>query len=316
MKLDNVTLVCIDDEHPETAHELLHDLNKSIFFKSSKLFCSEFKGKYSTYISPVRSGKDYSEFVIKDLYKHLDTDFCMIVQTDGFFVNPEAWIDDFLNYDYIGAPWRGGGVGNGGFSIRSRSLLKFVSKHPLSSDPEFINGKGMHPEDGRICDDYRPDLEASGYTFAPTDIARKFSVEGHILVTKEKSVDSYEKFSFCLLDWRQDFAGNLNYGDIYYDLAKLNHGLIISHEIINKNLFEISKTGDTVTYEFFRKQSIVRCQDYFIKWIELKGYDLHKVNILTALVFINNSPLHHFPYNLLLFYQGKSMLADSLNISI
>ena len=26
------------------------------------------------------------------------------------------------------------------------------------------------------------------------------------------------------LDWRQNFGGIINYGDIYYDLAKLYHG--------------------------------------------------------------------------------------------
>ena len=201
MKLNNVTLVCVDDANPEMAYELLCDLNKSIYFKSSKLFCSEFNSKFSVRTPPIKSGKQYSEFIIKELYKHLNTDFCMVVQTDGFFVNPDAWTDDFLNYDYIGAPWPDGGVGNGGFSIRSRSLLEFVSKHPLSSDPDFINGKGLHPEDGRICDDYRPDLEASGHTSAPTDVARRFSVEGCYPVTEEtlgfhgKQTFQYNKYA-------------------------------------------------------------------------------------------------------------------------
>ena len=130
-------------------------------------------------------------------------------------------------------------------------------------------------------------------------------------IRSNKTVNSNNN-SFCLLDWRQDFAGNLNYGDVYYDLAKLNHGLIISHDVVNKKLFEISKTGEILSFEFLRKQSIIKCQGYFTEWLGEKGYDLHKVNILTALVFINNSPLHHFPYNLLLYYLGKSMLYDTL----
>ena len=134
----------------------------------------------------------------------------------------------------------------------------------------------------------------------------------NIIVKKNNILDNDNEYSFCLLDWRQDFSGNVEYGDIYYDLAKLNHGLIISHDIINKNLFDISKTGDIINFEFFRKQSVIKCQEYFTKWIEKNGYDLHKIQILTALVFINSSPLHHFPYNLLLYYQGKSMLADTL----
>ena len=35
-----------------------------------------------------------------------------------------------------------------------------------------------------------------------------------------------ETGNFSLLDWRQDFAGLQEYGDLYYDLAKLLHGMI------------------------------------------------------------------------------------------
>jgi aminoglycoside phosphotransferase family enzyme len=37
-----------------------------------------------------------------------------------------------------------------------------------------------------------------------------------------------KKKTFKFLDWRQDFGGDLEVGDIYYDLAKLLHGLIVS----------------------------------------------------------------------------------------
>ena len=48
---------------------------------------------------------------------------------------------------------------------------------------------------------------------------------------------SNKKFTF--LDWRQDFAGNLSIGDIYYDLAKLMHGIIVDHNQVNKKKFKI-----------------------------------------------------------------------------
>ena len=44
---------------------------------------------------------------------------------------------------------------------------------------------------------------------------------------------------YNLIDWRQDFARNLDLGDIYYDLAKLYHGLIVDHEVIRNNMFNI-----------------------------------------------------------------------------
>lgn len=120
------------------------------------------------------------------------------------------------------------------------------------------------------------------------------------------------KRPFTLLDWRQDFGGILEYGDLYYDLAKLNHGLIVSHELIEKNLFEVNQKLHTVEYDFLRKQSLVQCELYFKKWIESKNYDFNKVQLMTALVYLNIAALHHFPYSKFLFYLGKSMLFNTL----
>src|SRR5690348_15547546 len=48
---------------------------------------------------------DWCKGVIFDLRHYITTDFCMLIHDDGFVVNPESWNPDWLNYDYIGAPW-------------------------------------------------------------------------------------------------------------------------------------------------------------------------------------------------------------------
>ena len=53
-----------------------------------------------------------------------------------------------------------------------------------------------------------------------------------------ENILKYKK-KIVLLDWREDFSGINNYGDIYYDLAKINHGLIIDHGIIKSSKFSI-----------------------------------------------------------------------------
>ena len=116
------------------------------------------------------------------------------------------------------------------------------------------------------------------------------------------------KTPFTLLDWRQDFGGIIDYGDIYYDFAKLNHGLIISHELVDKNLFEVNHKVNTIYFDFLRKQNLVECETYFKEWLENKGYDYKKMQLMTALIYLNIATLHHYPYNTLLFYLGKSML--------
>ena len=89
---------------------------------------------------PIKNMKDYSRFMIYNLNEHVDSDFALTIQHDGFIINPNAWRDDFLDYDYIGAPWpwREQGfvtpfgehisVGNGGFSLRSKKLLELPTK--------------------------------------------------------------------------------------------------------------------------------------------------------------------------------------------
>jgi hypothetical protein len=44
-------------------------------------------------------------YCIYNLTRHIDTDYCLLVQPDGFVINPDKWDDDWYNYDYIGAPW-------------------------------------------------------------------------------------------------------------------------------------------------------------------------------------------------------------------
>lgn len=117
---------------------------------------------------------------------------------------------------------------------------------------------------------------------------------------------------FTFLDWRQDFGGDLSTGDIYYDLAKLLHGLIISHQLIAGGFFEINCEMDAIVYDFHRKQILVECERRLEDWLEGEGYDTKKVWLLTALVYLNIAALHHHPYGLMLFALGKTMLADEM----
>ena len=52
---------------------------------------------------------------------------------------------------------------------------------------------------------------------------------------------------FCLIDWRQNFSGRLDVGDMYYDLAKLYAGCEINFYIANQTSNRFSKIGDNIT---------------------------------------------------------------------
>jgi len=118
----------------------------------------------------------YNELAFKYLHRWVKSDYIMNFQDDGFALNPDKWSDDFLKYDYLGAPWpigcgwswEGREVGNGGFSLRTRKLYKECE--PLQIHP------GVH-EDGAICLQYRDHLMSKGIKFGTWQDGYRFSID-------------------------------------------------------------------------------------------------------------------------------------------
>jgi hypothetical protein len=102
----------------------------------------------------------------------VSTPYALVIQWDGYVVDPAVWRDKFRAYDYIGAPIptkEGEVVGNGGFSWRSRKLMAAASALPVVK---------QIPEDVLISVTFRRTLEREiGVRFAPLDLARVFSHE-------------------------------------------------------------------------------------------------------------------------------------------
>jgi hypothetical protein len=123
-------------------------------------------------IRPIRSRQDYSGFMLHELSDHITSDFALCVQWDGFVLDGRRWRDEFLQYDYIGAPWPHFDhhrVGNGGFSLRSKRLLEAAGT--IAFDARVA-------EDIAICRDNRNWLEKDlGLRFAPEALAREFAFE-------------------------------------------------------------------------------------------------------------------------------------------
>lgn len=124
-------------------------------------------------IAPLASSRAYSRFVLGELAQHIATSHCLIVQWDSYILRPEAWDPDFLSFDYIGAPWPqfddGHSVGNGGFSLRSKRLMKACLASGAIDD---------HPEDVAICRTHRDRLvRQHGLRFADEATASRFAYE-------------------------------------------------------------------------------------------------------------------------------------------
>lgn len=192
----NITLVAISDVKIKStitalkkSHKSLKP-NKTIFFTSKSIALNSKDKKIIKVvkINPINSIKEYSNFVIYCLHKFIKTTHVLIVQWDGYICNMKKWNANFLNYDYVGAPFiprefdqdyardKKGAfyvIGNGGFSIRSKRLLEAPSRYGLSDNKKFTN---FH-EDGFFSILHRSFLNSKGFLWAPYIVAKQFSIE-------------------------------------------------------------------------------------------------------------------------------------------
>ena len=196
-----ISITCIDTLHYTPTVEALKRTIETLGDKVTQVYwfsdrnISEDVGVPVTWVTiPTikEYNNDYSFVTLKLCPLICVEDYNLIIHADGFAVNPEAWTDEFLNYDYIGARWGDGVVGNGGFCLRSRKLydaLKDMNVKNLTSDyPEYmddvscyvINDAGVKsiPEDNIICKIHKNTLEQKyNIKFAPVEIADRFSIE-------------------------------------------------------------------------------------------------------------------------------------------
>jgi len=175
-RLNSVTLICVDcSRHAEALAAIRKSMAECDFaavkFLSDRQFY--FEGIESVIIPKISSKEEYSEFIIKKLNNYFDTEFVLLIQHDGYILNGKSWLPEFLDYDYIGAPWLysdGKNVGNGGFSIRSKKLQDILAADDFifASDPE-------DQAIGRLYRDYL--IKKYSIKFPSEDLADKFAYE-------------------------------------------------------------------------------------------------------------------------------------------
>lgn len=163
INLSNVTLIGVDSIHPELLYKAAEISCKNINFGAVKLLTDK----------NIKSKEEYCKFMIKEIYKYVDTSHLLVIQYDGYVLNYKAWDDEFLNYDFGGGTWwfkDNMNVGNGGFSLRSKKLMEIVANDRHIA--EFF------PEDEQICRVHRKRLEKEyGIKFMPEEMANRFSIE-------------------------------------------------------------------------------------------------------------------------------------------
>lgn len=134
----------------------------------------------------IKSIDDWNKKVVFDLWRHVNTPYAMLIHADGYVINPESWRPEFLDYDYIGAPWPlptddysyrdpYGNIVRVGNSVSLRSYDMLYLPTHLGLDWKSYYGNTN--EDGYLCCHNRNILEQHGMKFAPLDVAKYFSRE-------------------------------------------------------------------------------------------------------------------------------------------
>lgn len=184
--LPEVTLICLTNKDFEGHKKAIDKSCEEIEFGGVKLIWDE----------DIKSIDDWNRKIIFDLPKYVDTKFALLIHADGYVSKPDLWNDEWLSYDYIGAPWplpsdgysylTPSGelvrVGNS-VSLRSKKLMDLVATRPM----EYHYGNNN--EDGQICVWEREWLESQGCKFAPLEVAIHFSKEHEI--DENKGLDTF-----------------------------------------------------------------------------------------------------------------------------
>jgi len=212
-KINNTTICCLDTKNKIEALIALDKSIKDISFDKYYFFTDNIDGinisKFKNlakvnleifYIPTITSKSDYSKFCLVDLNKYISTNFCLTIQHDGYVINSDYWENNFLNFDYIGAPWPNkefkNRVGNGGFSLRSKKFLEVCTD--LFKDYPDIVIRYNHPdylnEDFLACNVYYDEMMERGIKFADVETASKFSIEHPILEMKNQTFGFHGNF--------------------------------------------------------------------------------------------------------------------------
>ena len=191
-ELPNITLIAYDNSaRPEKTLSALQYCASLIKFAEVVFVCQRqpsngVNGETIRFV-PDTGYEAAMDFEVNKVGAHINTPFALFIHHDGYILNADAWNDDWLKYDFIGAPWPLNGnedhpgcadfpnsrVGNTGFCLKSKKFMSYCQHLGGSFKPS------MHG-DVFCCQVIRPQLEQLGVRFAPINVAAAFAWENNI----------------------------------------------------------------------------------------------------------------------------------------
>jgi|TARA_R100000234_G_scaffold100399_1_gene69253 dTDP-glucose pyrophosphorylase len=122
---------------------------------------------------------------------------------------------------------------------------------------------------------------------------------------------------FVLIDWREGFGNSVEVGDVYYDLSKLYHALLINGNSILKGMYDYETNLNSASVHFYAKSNLIYFKTVFEEWCKENDYDWYNVELLGILHYLNICTLYdnfqNGEYGKFLFLYGKYLLTKHLN---
>lgn len=171
LELPDVTLVAVDMVCHELTILAVDECLKHAKFGGVKIFTNIDGLPHGICIGVHANIEQVLDFTVYQMPSFIKTSHVMFVQWDSWIIDPTMWRDEYLAYDYVGAPWwytDGLNVGNSGFSLRSKALMEYIAAHKEEFPIKM-------PEDDLLCRTYRPRLPQ--FKWAPEALAHEFSFE-------------------------------------------------------------------------------------------------------------------------------------------
>jgi dTDP-glucose pyrophosphorylase len=175
----------------------------------------------------------------------------------------------------------------------------FREKYPDWKDLAMVNGEAVLPIDELL---ERIDLNGFAKMAIPSFIHGDLQFDNII----------HGPEGFRLLDWRQDFGGRMDLGDIYYDLAKLLGGIRLNYSFVKRNLLSYEQTGDTAKIDVMQGMMASAYEKLLLDFIRSHGFSVAHTEQVLGVIFLNMAPLHHEPFDKFLYALAQRTLTATL----
>jgi dTDP-glucose pyrophosphorylase len=115
---------------------------------------------------------------------------------------------------------------------------------------------------------------------------------------------------YRLIDWRDEFGGLADRGDLLYDLAKLLHSFELPESVMHARTFQRVEDpeGRGVAIEHPDTPLRAEARATLWAWCEEHGFDARAVGVVDALIWINMAPLYDRVLGDYLYAWGRWLL--------